>query len=202
MTYCTYFLPLISTRIIAALCAIVSVFSMLMDTAEPELSVSSTGMLRVEGKDTCMSLMEWPLRGVNPAEDIVQPYDAPAQPWLSGHRGVDLRASPGTELIAPATGVISFAGTVGHKDVVVITHPQGWRSTFEPATTTLRRGQRVRRGEVFATRSYGESDHCTDVCVQWGVKVPSPSGSGRHPTYLNPQKLTRLKRIVVKRASL
>ncbi|RIY19575.1 peptidase M23, partial [Gardnerella vaginalis] len=45
----------------------------------------------------CKSRMVWPVKNVN----IIKDFDAPAKPWLAGHRGVDLRAEEGTELYAP-----------------------------------------------------------------------------------------------------
>ncbi len=136
----------------------------------------------------CASWMSWPVE--NPV--VVQKFDSPAQPWLPGHRGVDVRALPGEPLYAPERGRISFAGKVAGKDVVVISHAYGLRSTFEPATTTLPVGHKVTRGEEFATRSSGISDHCRENCLQWGVK------RGKNQ-YVNPERLTVMTRITLLR---
>ncbi len=54
----------------------------------------------------CRAVWLWPVG--QPA--VIADFDPPDRPWLSGHRGVDLQASDGDELYAPADGIISFAG--------------------------------------------------------------------------------------------
>ncbi|MFR9113888.1 MAG: M23 family metallopeptidase [Bifidobacterium bifidum] len=78
---------------------------------------------------------------------VIADFDPPDRPWLSGHRGVDLQASDGDELYAPADGIISFAGSVGGKSVVSVNHGD-LVSTFEPAHTEGVAGTAVRRGDV------------------------------------------------------
>ena len=64
----------------------------------------------------CRAVWLWPVG--QPA--VIADFDPPDRPWLSGHRGVDLQASDGDELYAPADGIISFAGSVGGKSVVSV----------------------------------------------------------------------------------
>ena len=78
----------------------------------------------------------WPLEGTPTVEHA---FDPPDQPWLPGHRGVDLEARPGQRVLAPADGRVVFVGTVGGKPVVVIDHG-GVRSTFEPVEASVRVG--------------------------------------------------------------
>lgn len=78
----------------------------------------------------CRAVWLWPVG--QPA--VIADFDPPDRPWLSGHRGVDLQASDGDELYAPADGIISFAGSVGGKSVVSVNHGD-LVSTFEPAHT-------------------------------------------------------------------
>ncbi|NMM99827.1 peptidase, M23 family [Bifidobacterium sp. DSM 109958] len=116
----------------------------------------------------CRAALSWPVGDGNVAPTIVRGFDAPEQPWLAGHRGVDLATAPGETLNAPADGVISFAGLVAGKQVVSIRH--GPRlTTFEPAVGTLAVGASVTRGQPFAV--VGESgDHCDGSCLHWGVR--------------------------------
>ena len=132
----------------------------------------------------CVAALEWPLRSVR----VVEAFDGPARPWLSGHRGVDLAAVEGDELLAPADATVSFAGTVAGKQVVSLRH-DALTLTFEPAVASRGVGARVRRGDAFA--EVGErSDHCDGACVHWGVR--------RADDYLDPEPMTVKRRIALK----
>src|SRR5919204_4666295 len=56
----------------------------------------------------------------------------PAHPYAAGqHRGIDIRAATGTPVLAPASGVVSFAGTVpGGGKTVSIQTPFGYTATL------------------------------------------------------------------------
>ncbi|MCA4133717.1 M23 family metallopeptidase [Arthrobacter sp. M4] len=116
----------------------------------------------------------WPL---SPKPKVLQHFDPPPKPWLSGHRGVDLMASgDGTEVLAPESGTVSFEGVVVDRPVITVDHGSGLRSSFEPVATTLEAGARVEKGQVIGTVQGG---HCpTDVCLHWGVR--------RGVQYVNP----------------
>ncbi|MEE0168213.1 MAG: peptidoglycan DD-metalloendopeptidase family protein, partial [Bifidobacterium pseudocatenulatum] len=96
-------------------------------------------------------------------------------------------------IVAPADGVIAFSGNVGGKAVVTIRHGgdlSGLTSTFEPAIAERDVGAHVAQGERFA-RVEGESDHCDERCLHWGIK-----SEGRQ--YTNPESKTRTVRIGLK----
>ena len=136
--------------------------------------------------DTCHAVFDWPLR--KPVS-VLKAYDGPAQPWLSGHRGVDLQTRTGEEILAPGDGMVSFTGKVAGKDVVSIKYGD-MALTFEPAITDIGVGASVRRGQPFA--KVGESsDHCDNVCLHWGIR------SGEK-TYLDPASMVSAYRIVLK----
>ena len=44
---------------------------------------------------------------------VVRPFDPPAQRWLPGHRGVDLRTTVGARVRAAGAGRVAFAGNAG-----------------------------------------------------------------------------------------
>ncbi|MDR2722487.1 MAG: M23 family metallopeptidase, partial [Cellulomonadaceae bacterium] len=46
---------------------------------------------------------------------VMRYFDPPARNWLTGHRGVDLAACEGCEVLAPGAGVVSNSGVVGGK---------------------------------------------------------------------------------------
>ena len=136
--------------------------------------------------------MAWPVG--QPA--VIADFDPPDRPWLSGHRGVDLQASDGDELYAPADGIISFAGSVGGKSVVSVNHGD-LVSTFEPAHTEGVAGTAVRRGDVIGEVG-GASDHCDGRCLHWGVRRVRLQNEGTATTYLDPLARVRPMRIGLK----
>ena len=107
----------------------------------------------------------WP---VDPPRVVTRGYLAPATPWASGHRGIDIEASS-TVVYAPADGVVHFAGFVVDRPVLSIMHAGAVLSSFEPVTTTLVAGDRVRRGDIIGTLEPG---HCRVVlCLHLGARI-------------------------------
>lgn len=133
----------------------------------------------------CLAVMDPPLADAR----MTRAFDNPAQPWLPGHRGIDLEASPGEPVFAPADGIVSFAGEVAGKQVVSVRHGV-LVSSFEPAVTQLPTGAPVMRGMPFATVSE-RSDHCDGGCLHWGVRRAAER-------YVDPQILTEPARISLK----
>jgi murein DD-endopeptidase MepM/ murein hydrolase activator NlpD len=119
----------------------------------------------------------WPLDGT---PTVGHAFDPPDQPWLPGHRGVDLETRPGQRVLSPADGRVVFVGRVGGKPVVVVDHG-GVRSTFEPVDASVRVGQQVRQGQVLGR--VGREAHCQDRCLHWGLR--------RGKAYLDPLVLVR-----------
>ncbi|MCG7439038.1 M23 family metallopeptidase [Corynebacterium freneyi] len=117
--------------------------------------------------------------------DVVTPYDPPAQRWLPGHRGVDLAAPIGSAVRASGDGVVHFAGMVAGTPTVSVMHADGIRTTYQPVRWSVRRGDRVRRGDVIGTLEAGQ-----DPGLHWGAL--------RGRDYLNPLDLLWLRPIVLK----
>ena len=107
----------------------------------------------------------WPVSG---AHAVARPYLAPAGPYGPGHRGVDIRAPDGASVLAPADGVVHFAGFVVDRPVLSLGHAGGVLSSFEPVQTTLVAGDRVSRGQVIGTLLPG---HCVSACLHLGARV-------------------------------
>ena len=130
---------------------------------------------------------------------VVHPFEKPAQRWSAGHRGVDLAVPENDRHVyAPAPGKVVFSGTVVNRKVLVIAHPDGRRSTFEPMDEALPVGTTVAAGEVIGTvavtaGSTSERPYrrCTTVCLYWGVRQGGArgDGSGKTAEYINPMSL-------------
>ena len=83
---------------------------------------------------------------------VVDPYRPPSNPYGPGNRGIDLASPPGSAVVAPADGVVSFAGQVGGKLYVVIRHADGVRTTMgQLASIAVVTGQHVVAGEQVGT---------------------------------------------------
>lgn len=107
----------------------------------------------------------WPL---DPVPVLLRGFDPPAQRWLAGHRGVDLAAAEGTEVLAPADGRVVFARRVVDRPVLTVDHGGGLLTSFEPVDPSVAVGAEVRKGTVVGTVRSGA--HCSGRCLHWGVR--------------------------------
>ena len=68
------------------------------------------------------------------------------------HRGLDLRASMGTELVAPADGIVEFAGyhkSSGFGNLLIIDHNYGFRTSYGHCQKfTVKPGDFVKKGQI------------------------------------------------------
>ncbi|MFK0154656.1 peptidoglycan DD-metalloendopeptidase family protein [Streptomyces sp. NPDC090493] len=108
----------------------------------------------------------WPV-GVRPP--VLRGWEPPATVYGPGHRGIDLGAAPGVPVRAVAAGRVSYAGQVAGRGVVsVALTGTDLRTTYEPVTATVDKGQEVAAGEVVGTVAGGA--HCgARTCVHWGL---------------------------------
>ncbi|MDM7990409.1 M23 family metallopeptidase [Arthrobacter sp. zg-Y877] len=159
--------------------------------ADPASSaVSAPGQAAVPTPGTAAAYSppwDWPL---DPAPTRIRYFDPPAQPWLAGHRGVDLAASSGMEILAPADGLVVFAGRVVDRPVLTIDHGGGLKSSFEPVEASVPVGTEVTKGTAIG--SVGSGAHCSLACLHWGVRLngdyvdPLNYVSDRRPSVLLP----------------
>lgn len=171
----------------ALLGAVLAVASLTNAAALPVVptGASKAGGLQVSGAPTG-GRWAWPL---DPAPEVVRQFDPPDQPWLPGHRGVDLAAAAGQSVLAPADGQVTWTGVIAGRGVVVVGHPGGLRSTFEPVTGAPVTGTRVARGARVGSVATTPG-HCVPrTCVHWGVL--------RGETYLDPLSFVGRARIVL-----
>jgi murein DD-endopeptidase MepM/ murein hydrolase activator NlpD len=109
----------------------------------------------------------WPL---SPPPAVVRPFTPPPQPWLAGHRGVDLAAEPDDRVLAAGPGVVAFAGQVAGTPVVSIDHAGGLRTTYQPVTATVRAGQPVVAGDPIGVLVAGHPGCPVAACLHWGLR--------------------------------
>ena len=100
---------------------------------------------------------------------VLDPFRAPPTPYAAGHRGIDLDTEPGASVVAPAGGVVSFAGQVAGRPVIAIDHGGGVVSAMEPVEASVGRGDPIGAGAVIGVVASG--GHCADRCVHLGVRI-------------------------------
>ncbi|WP_315105118.1 M23 family metallopeptidase [uncultured Microbacterium sp.] len=115
----------------------------------------------------------WPVEGTR---RVSVAYRAPAHAYGPGHRGMDIVASAGDAVVAPAEGVVAFQGVVVDRPLLTIRHADGLVSTFEPLESPLRAGDPVRRGQDIGRVATG--GHTPPGALHIGVR--------RDGEYLNP----------------
>jgi murein DD-endopeptidase MepM/ murein hydrolase activator NlpD len=125
------------------------------------------------------SRLSWPL---SPVPVITKYFDAPDTPFGPGHRGVDLAAVPGQDVLAADAGVVVFAGAVGGRPVLSVDHDGGLRTTYEPVVPKVAVGDQVYRGQVLGTVLAGHPGCTVAACLHWGVR--------RGEEYVDPLALT------------
>ncbi|WP_369334358.1 M23 family metallopeptidase, partial [Nonomuraea deserti] len=107
----------------------------------------------------------WPLDG---RPRILRRFAPPPEPWLAGHRGVDLAAPAAVPVLAAGAGTVRFAGPVGGRGVVTVEHAGGLRTTYVPVTSSLAQGQSVEQGAKLGVLE-SPTDHCQEPCLHWGL---------------------------------
>lgn len=119
-----------------------------------------------------------------PAKGWITSYYGPRMSDFSGrikmHEGLDVGADPGTPIIAPADGVVTFAGTKpGFGNFVQIDHGYGVETIYAHAkTVSAQKGQRVKRGDLLAT--VGNTGNSTGPHLHYEIRV---NGTPVDPLY-------------------
>jgi murein DD-endopeptidase MepM/ murein hydrolase activator NlpD len=119
---------------------------------------------------------------VDGAMRVLRGFSPPATPYGPGHLGVDLADGAGS-VLAAGPGVVSFAGRVAGRGVVVIRHPDGISTEYEPVGVLVRPGDRVAEGQRIG-RVAGTHRGCpAPACLHWGAR--------RGGQYVDPMSLLR-----------
>lgn len=100
---------------------------------------------------------------------VLRTFEIGEADWQPGHRGIDLAGTPGAQVRAPASGTVSWVGSINGTPMMTIQHPDGLRTTYQPVQALLPQGTDVTAGEVVATLQAG---HCTDTaCLHFGLRA-------------------------------
>ncbi|MFJ3382488.1 murein hydrolase activator EnvC family protein [Curtobacterium sp. NPDC090217] len=97
-------------------------------------------------------------------------WEAPADDYAAGHRGIDVPAALGTAAVAVDDGIVAFAGSVAGRPVVTIDHGEGLVSTLDSVAPVVSAGDSVQQGSVVGHVAVG---HCpaSSPCVHLGARV-------------------------------
>jgi len=117
------------------------------------------------GASTSSARWTWPL---SPPR-VIAPFAAPPGPYAAGHRGIDLAATPGAQVMAPAGGVLTVAQTVVDRPVVTIKVDEHVLVSMEPVTASVAIGAAIAAGQPIGVVAAG--GHCDGRCVHLGVRV-------------------------------
>lgn len=119
----------------------------------------------------------WPTVG-----PVLRIYDPPATTYGAGHRGIDIACARGAPIVAVASGLVTFAGSVGGQRYVTVDHGTGLSSTYSYLDVVLtRKGATVVAGTAVGTCGAGHAG-ATIPHVHLGAK--RPDGSYEDPLLL------------------
>jgi murein DD-endopeptidase MepM/ murein hydrolase activator NlpD len=108
------------------------------------------------------------------------PRISPTSGQLRMHEGLDIGATPGTPIVTPADGIVTFSGTKpGFGNFVQIDHGYGLETLYAHAKSlSASKGQRVIRGDLIAT--VGSTGFSTGPHLHYEVRV---NGTPVDPLY-------------------
>src|SRR6266540_1586438 len=128
----------------------------------------------------------WPVDG-----PVLRPFVAHDDPYTGGqHRGIDIGAPSGTDVLAPASGVVSFAGQVPRQGLcLTIRTADGYSVTLvhlgsigaAPRTT-------LAEGEVVGTIGPSGDPEGPEPYVHLGIRLTADPNGYIDPLLLLPQR--------------
>jgi murein DD-endopeptidase MepM/ murein hydrolase activator NlpD len=120
---------------------------------------------------------------LGPRPTVLNPFAPPATLYGKGHLGVDLAAAQGVAVRSAGAGVVRFAGVVAGRGVVVVVHPDGLSTEYEPLAASVHAAQAVQAGQVIGRLSGVHRSCAPASCLHWGAR--------RGDAYLDPLSLLR-----------
>ena len=126
----------------------------------------------------------WPVRG-----DVITPYRNGSDPYAAGqHRGIDIRASVGTPVVAAEGGEVRFAGTAGSSGLTVsVRTGDGFDSSYlHLSSLAVRAGEHVSAGERLGAVGITGERSATEPHLHFGVREAGSRHAYRDPLSLLP----------------
>lgn len=107
----------------------------------------------------------WPL---TPVPRVAARFAPPSVRWASGHRGVDLAGSAGQRVSTALDGTVTHSSPIAGRGVVVVTHADGTRTTYEPVLASVDVGDPVVAGDQIGWLTTAASHCLPAACLHWG----------------------------------
>src|SRR5215211_595910 len=133
------------------------------------------------------SAWSWPAGGA-----VVRPFVFGPDPYAAGqHRGIDVAALPGDLVVAPASGVVSFAGTLPtHGVAATIRTADGWSVTLlHLGSVSVSAGDSVAEGAVVAAIGASGVPEVAGPYVHLGIRSTSDEQGYVDPLGLLPPRV-------------
>lgn len=93
----------------------------------------------------------WPVAG-----PVIRGFDQPDSPYGAGHRGIDIAVAPGSPILAPEAGTVTFAGRIGGELFITIDHGGLLSSTYSwVSSSAVQEGDIVIRGQPIGSTGSG-----------------------------------------------
>lgn len=113
-----------------------------------------------------------PTTGKPHPTNVTRRAEIPEKNWHSGHRGVDLGARPGAEILAAEDGVVAYVGVIVGTPVISIDHAGGIRTTYQPVHSLVKVGDAVSEGDIIGTIARPTSQFAREhTGLHWGART-------------------------------
>src|SRR3954469_24699158 len=122
---------------------------------------------------------------------VLRPFVLGDDPYAGGqHRGIDVAAAPGESVSAPATGTVSFAGTVpGGGRTVTIRTPDGYAVTLlRLGSIAVAAGEAVSEGQPVGSAGTSGAPVYETPYVYLGVRTAADPNGYLDPLLLLPPR--------------
>jgi len=141
----------------------------------PPWASGRPGSARHRG-DPAYGTYAWPVEG-----SVIRGFEPPEDPYSAGHRGIDIAAPFGSNMVAANDGTVAFAGWVAGSLFISIDHPDGVRTTYSwLSAVSVAKGDAVTRGQSIGLTGHGHPDVATPH-LHFGARVGT--------TYIDPMLL-------------